>query len=95
MQQITEGRAAIFAHNWPVAYELLSGAESDELTAEDLDALSDAARWLGRLDDCVSARERAYEFWHPELVTLHLWAWYPNPDGVYSGTNRWVRPFND
>jgi hypothetical protein len=37
----------------------------------------------------------AFTFWHPDLVTLHLWAWYPNPDGIYSGTNQWVRPFND
>ncbi len=23
-----------------------------------------------------------------------LWAWYPNPAGIFSVTNRWVRPFN-
>jgi hypothetical protein len=22
------------------------------------------------------------------------WLWYPNPDGLYSGTNPLVRPFN-
>jgi hypothetical protein len=37
----------------------------------------------------------AFTFWHPPLVTLHVWVWYPNPDGLFSGTNRWVRPFND
>jgi hypothetical protein len=36
-----------------------------------------------------------FVFWHPDLVTLHIWLWYPNPDGLYKGTNRWVRPFND
>jgi hypothetical protein len=35
-----------------------------------------------------------FSFWHPDLVTLHLWLWYPNPDGLYSGTNPLVRPFN-
>ena len=35
-----------------------------------------------------------FGFWHPDLVTLHLWAWYHNPDGVYNGTNRLVSPFN-
>ena len=35
-----------------------------------------------------------FGFWHPDFVTLHLWAWYPNPDGIYNGTNRLVRPFN-
>jgi hypothetical protein len=36
-----------------------------------------------------------FGFWHPDLVTLHLWAWYHNPDGIYNGTNRLVRPFNN
>jgi hypothetical protein len=36
-----------------------------------------------------------FGFWHPDLVTLHLWAWYPNPDGVFSGTNPLVKPFNE
>lgn len=36
----------------------------------------------------------AFGFWHPDFVTLHLWAWYPNPDGVYAGKNPLVRPFN-
>jgi hypothetical protein len=35
-----------------------------------------------------------FSFWHPDLVTLHVWAWYPNPDGIYTGTNRYIRPFN-
>jgi hypothetical protein len=37
----------------------------------------------------------SFTFWHPKLVTLHMWAWYPNPDGLFNGTNRWVRPYND
>jgi hypothetical protein len=35
-----------------------------------------------------------FNFWHPDLVTLHVWVWYPNPAGLYSGTNPWIRPFN-
>ena len=35
-----------------------------------------------------------FNFWHPDLVTLHLWLWYPNPAGLTSGTNPYVRPFN-
>jgi hypothetical protein len=35
-----------------------------------------------------------FNFWHPDLVTLHVWLWYPNPTGLYSGTNPYVRPFN-
>ncbi|MGH2734219.1 MAG: hypothetical protein ACRDKZ_01455 [Actinomycetota bacterium] len=36
-----------------------------------------------------------FVFWHPDLVTMHVWLWHPNPHGLFSGTNRWVRPFND
>jgi len=36
----------------------------------------------------------AFNFWHPDLVTLHVWAWYPNPSGVFSGMNPLMRPFN-
>jgi hypothetical protein len=35
-----------------------------------------------------------FNFWHPDLVTLHVWLWYPNPAGLYSGTNPYVTPFN-
>jgi hypothetical protein len=35
-----------------------------------------------------------FNFWHPDLVTLHVWIWYPNPTGLYDGTNPYVRPFN-
>ena len=36
----------------------------------------------------------AFNFWHPDLVTLHVWAWYPNPNGVFSGMNPLMHPFN-
>jgi hypothetical protein len=36
----------------------------------------------------------AFNFWHPDLVTLHVWVWYHNPDGLYNGTNPLIRPFN-
>ena len=36
----------------------------------------------------------AFNFWHPDLVTLHVWLWYPNPDGLYNGTNPYIHPFN-
>jgi hypothetical protein len=35
-----------------------------------------------------------FSFWHPDLVTLHVWVWYHNPAGLYSGTNPLIRPFN-
>jgi hypothetical protein len=36
----------------------------------------------------------AFGFWHPNLVTLHVWLWYPNPSGLYASMNPLVRPFN-
>jgi hypothetical protein len=35
-----------------------------------------------------------FNFWHPQLVTLHIWLWYPNPAGLYSGTNPLVTPYD-
>jgi hypothetical protein len=34
-------------------------------------------------------------FWHPDLVTLHVWLWYHNPAGIFHGTNPLIAPFND
>ena len=36
-----------------------------------------------------------FNFWHPDLFTLHVWLWYPNPAGLYSGINPLVAPFNN
>jgi len=35
-----------------------------------------------------------FSFWHPDLTTMHVWIWYPNPAGLYSSTNPLVAPFN-
>ena len=35
-----------------------------------------------------------FNFWHGPLVTLHVWVWYPNPDGLFASTNPLVKPFN-
>ncbi|MDR7556388.1 MAG: hypothetical protein QN157_12390 [Armatimonadota bacterium] len=36
----------------------------------------------------------AFNFWHPPLVTLHFWIWYPNPDGLFAEFNPLLTPFN-
>ena len=36
----------------------------------------------------------AFFFWHPALVTLHVWLWYPNPAGIFGEFNSLVTPFN-
>jgi hypothetical protein len=35
-----------------------------------------------------------FSFWHPRLITLHFWVWYPNSAGIYSGLNPSVNGFN-
>jgi len=35
-----------------------------------------------------------FAFWHPPLVTLHVWVWYPNPSGVFGEYNPLLTPFN-
>lgn len=48
-------------------------------------------------DRCGTANAKtgaAFNFWHPPLVTLHLWIWYPNPNGVFGEFNPLLTPFN-
>ena len=35
----------------------------------------------------------AFNFWHPKLVTMHVWTWYPNPSGMYASMNPLVGAF--
>jgi len=35
-----------------------------------------------------------FTFWHPRLVTMHVWLWYPNPSGLYTSMNPLVTPYN-
>src|SRR5437660_6865390 len=56
------GRDALRRHDWQFAYDALSSAGA--ATADDpeaLEALAEAAWWLGKLDECIAARELAYE----------------------------------
>lgn len=36
----------------------------------------------------------AFNFWHPLLITLHVWLWYPNPSGLFASTNPLASAFN-
>jgi len=36
----------------------------------------------------------AFTFWHPPLVTFHIWVWYPNPNGIFGEFNPLLTPFN-
>lgn len=48
-------------------------------------------------EDCAPTNpetESAFFFWHGPLVTMHVWLWFDNPDGLFAGMNPLVAPFN-
>lgn len=58
---LRSGRDAHSRRDWTRAYELLTTArEAVPLSPGDLDALSDVAWWLGRVDECLEAGEAAF-----------------------------------
>jgi class 3 adenylate cyclase len=55
------GREAARRHAWHETYEFLTKAGTESpLGPADLEALAEAAWWTARLDDSISARERAF-----------------------------------
>jgi len=55
------GRNAFARHSWREAFETLSNAQAMRaLPAEDVERLAESAWWIGRVDDCITAHERAY-----------------------------------
>lgn len=55
------GRTAFARHSWREAFETLSNAQAmGALPAEDIERLAESAWWIGRVDDCIAAHERAY-----------------------------------
>ncbi|MEX0743881.1 MAG: adenylate/guanylate cyclase domain-containing protein [Actinomycetota bacterium] len=60
-ERLATGRDAVARRSWPEAYEALSGAtESGELQPDDLELLAKSAWWMGRQNEAIEARERAY-----------------------------------
>jgi len=55
------GRDAFARHAWRQAFETLSQAQQEQpLAVEDVERLGESAWWIGRIDECIAARERAY-----------------------------------
>jgi len=49
-------------------------------------------------DECAETHSETgagFTFWHPDLVTFHVWAWMHNPEGLYHGTNPLMTARND
>ncbi len=58
---LLDGRRAAERHAWSDALALFGRADTDEpLGAGDLMLLAESAWWMGKMRDCIAARERAY-----------------------------------
>jgi ATP/maltotriose-dependent transcriptional regulator MalT len=65
---LDDARDARARHDWRACFDALSQAGEQDgdpdgdprVEAERLDLMADAAWWLGRLDECIDFRERAY-----------------------------------
>lgn len=83
-ERLPAARAALAAHDWQRAYELLSAADLvAPLTAVDLDGLAEAAFWLGRYRESLPARQRAHQAFlqagdhrRAALAAVMLWLFY-------------------
>jgi DNA-binding CsgD family transcriptional regulator len=59
---LAPARAALARHDWPAAHAAVPDEVLDDPSSEAdrLDLLGEALWWLGRLDECIVAREAAY-----------------------------------
>jgi class 3 adenylate cyclase len=59
--RLEHARGALAGKEWQEAYEVLAELDRTEnLDAEDLNGLADAAWWTGRMDESIEARTRTY-----------------------------------
>jgi ATP/maltotriose-dependent transcriptional regulator MalT len=61
--RLSVAREAAARYDWPAAYDAVAALADDDdpmVEAERQDLLAETAWWLGRLDECTDARERAY-----------------------------------
>jgi hypothetical protein len=62
MEPLNLAREAFAARRWDVAYAAYRSC--DGLTGDDLDALAEAAHWLGRPDESIVTYTEAYRLHH-------------------------------
>ena len=61
MDRLGEARRAHSEQNWPEAYEAFAAVPAADMGADDLSALAETTWWLGKLDESIAARKRAFE----------------------------------
>jgi class 3 adenylate cyclase len=57
---LDSARTAAARHAWREAFDAYSRADRKDLTPEDLERFAEAAWWMGRLEQAINLRERAY-----------------------------------
>ena len=57
---LEDARSAAGRQQWRHAFAAYSSLEGDELIPEDLECFAEAAWWMGKLDQAIGLRERAY-----------------------------------
>jgi class 3 adenylate cyclase len=60
VDSLDAAREAAARHHWREAHEAYATAPEDALTPEDLERYAEATWWMGRRDDAVGLRQRAY-----------------------------------
>jgi len=75
-------RVAVARHDWEGALDAARARRFDEpaVEADRLDLEADALWWLGRLEECISAREEAYRLYdelddHRRAGQTAVWLW--------------------
>ena len=72
---------------WPAAYDRLSGSDPADLTPQELESLADSAWMVCRLDESLTARQRAYAGYQEahEDQSAARTAWRLFWDNLYNG----------
>src|ERR671924_67728 len=60
VDSLEAARAAAQRSRWRDAYDAYTAAPEDELTPEDVERFAESAWWMGRRDESVGLRQRAY-----------------------------------
>ena len=82
MDALRTTRDAVARHDWQAALDLArdTGFDDPAVEADRLDLEAEAAWWLGRLEDCIAAREQAYRIYdqlndHRAAGQCAVWLW--------------------
>ena len=71
----------------PLATPIVQSSTFVFASSQDQCAAKSPTAWRPGTPPEAASTGAKFTFWHGPLVTLHIWLWYPNPSGHFSGTN--------